>query len=127
MVKKMSNNMGDGKNLQNKGNSKGFRKGTEPETFGESAETSNYGGDEIDIGNTVGGYPDPNKDRGNTKDRSLIRPRDPVLNAVPMPNNTKMNKRDKSVLTVKRDAPDSQKWEGTEVPVGGVPMPNTIR
>lgn len=124
----MKNNADIEKNLSNKGNSKNFRKGQEPETYGEDGDLSSYGGgDEIDYGNIVGGTPDPNTDKGKTYEKRMVTPREPVLNAVPMPNHSKANKKDYSALKVKDDASANQKWAGGNQPIGGTPMPNNIR
>ncbi len=123
----MKSNADVEKNLSNKGNSKNFRKGTEPETYGEGAEAKNYGGDEVDYGNIVGATPDPNTDKGKVYEKRMVTPREPVLNAVPMPNHSKANKKDYGVLKVKDDAPANQKWAGGNQPIGGTPMPNNIR
>src|SRR5579872_1107329 len=89
MAKNMKNDADVVKNLSNKGNAKGFNKGKEPETYGQ-ADGRTTGGrpysDPTDYGNEVGGTSNPNNDKGKTYEKRMITPREPVLNAVPMPN-----------------------------------------
>lgn len=125
MAKNMKSNADVEKNLNNKGNSRNFRKGQEPETYGEDDHPDDA---PVDIGNEVGGVSDPNKDRGNTKDKSLLKPREPVLNAVPMPNKNKMNKKDYSVLDYTGDKEENGVCTApADVPIGAVMRPNNIR
>jgi hypothetical protein len=116
-------------NLSNKGNSKHFRKGQEPETYGQGDGRTTGGRpsrDPTNHENEVGGYSNPNKNKGKVYEKRMITPRDPVLNAVPMPNK-KGKKVNYGVLEVKHDAPANQKWSGARIPIGGTPMPNTIK
>ena len=121
MAKKMFTSIED--NCAMKGNSKGFHKGQEPEKFGDESG-SEYGADGLDYKNTVGGTPDPNGDKNKVYDKRMRTPREPVLNAVPMPNRTKMNKRDYSVLDYTGD--EDAKDPAAKVPIGGTPRPNHI-
>ena len=123
----MKSNADVEKNLKNESNSKNFRKGTEPDTYGEGAETKGYGGGPVDHGNIVGATPDANEDRNRIMDKKVKTPREPVLNAVPMPNRTKMNKKDYSVLDVIGDEGGESRMAMGNVSVGATPKPNNIR
>ncbi len=122
----MMNNADVEKNLDNKSNSKNFRKGTEPETYGE-ASAGKYGGDEVDFGNEVGAVENANTDKGKAYEKRMITPKDPSLNAVSMPNRSKMNKKDYGVLKYVGDEDSGKEGCAGKVPVGGTPKPNTIR
>lgn len=109
------------KNLDRKGNSKGFHKGSEPTEYGPDS----VAGGNPAYKNSVAAVPDPNTDKGKTYDKRMITPRDPVLNAVPMPNK-KGKEVNYGVLDVKSEhVMFSTAPNGTEV--GGTPMPNTIK
>lgn len=114
------------KNLSNKGNSKGFNKGKEPDIFGpgDGRETGGRS-TAATYQNEVGAVPDANGDKNKIYEKRMITPREPVLNAVSWPNNTKMNKKDYSVLKYHGDE------MGKEAPanntIGGIPKPNNIR
>lgn len=112
------------KNLDNKSNSRGFNKGKEPETFGpgDGRET---GGRGSTYTNTVGATPDPNTDKGKTYEKRMVTPREPVLNAVPMPNK-KSNRFTPGVLSYQGDG-EGDCTAPADVPIGGTPKPNTIR
>lgn len=101
------------KNLDNKGNSKGFHKGSEPDKFGPD-DIEPKGGEK----NKVGAKPEPNEDKNKIYDARLLKPRDPVLNAVPMPNKDKGNDKNYKIFDKISDYPTT---------VGGTPRPNTIK
>lgn len=123
MAKKMKTGSDITKNLDRHGNSKGFNKGSVPTQYGPDSVS----GGSPAYTNTIGGTPDANTDKGKTYEKRMITPRDPVLNAVSMPNNTKMNKKNYGVLDYQGTPAASQKWVGSNVPVGGTPKPNNIK
>lgn len=107
-------------NLDRKGNSKGFHKGSEPEKFTPDDYVKGVDGTK----NKVNAVSEPNTDRGNTKNWKLVEPKNPALNAVPMANNHKDNKKNYGVVSYTGDS--AGKMPMAEVPVGGVPRPNKI-
>lgn len=117
------------KNLDNKGNAKGFNKGKEPETYGQ-ADGRETGGrhdsDPTDYGNIVGGIPNPNEDKNKIYDKKLRTPREPVLNAVPMPNRKKGNVKNYKTTDYIGDG-EGDCTAMADVPIGGTPKPNNIR
>ena len=125
----MKNDIDVVKNLSNRGNAKGFNKGKEPDTYGQGDGRKTGGrGDSspTDYGNIVGAIPNHNTDKGKTYEKRMVTPREPVLNAVSMPNKNKGNTKNYGVLKSIGNAGDG-KTAMASVPIGGTPKPNTIR
>lgn len=122
MAKRMKTDID--KNLDNKGNSKGFNKGSEPVTHGPG-DTDFYDvHDEYD--NEVGGQSNPNGDKNKVYDKRMRTPREPVLNAVPMPNTNKGKRVNRSVLSYTGDGEAKYPAPADNI-IGGTPRPNTIK
>lgn len=105
------------KNKSNKSNSRGFNPGKEPVT---------HGPDNSDFNNKVGAVPEPNMDKNKTYEKRMVTPKDPVLNAVSMPNNNKGSRVNKGVLSFQGSGPVGANGAAGMVPVGGTPKPNSI-
>lgn len=99
-------------NKSNKGNAKGFNKGQVPDKFGPD-DIAPTGGEK----NKIGGTSEPNMDKNKVYNEKLKTPRDPSLNAVPMPNTNKGNTKDYGMFNKISDYPSK---------VGATPRPNNI-
>lgn len=107
------------KNKGNKSNSRGFNAG---------GDTTEYGPDSVGGGspaftNVIGGTPDPNTNKGQTYEKRMITPREPVLNAVSMPNK-KAREVNRGVLSFTGSGGGDT--APATVPIGGTPKPNKI-
>lgn len=112
---KLDTKLKGNKNLDNKGNSKNFNKGKEPDEF--APENASYT-------NQIGGTSNPNGDKDKVYEKRMITPRDPVLNAVPMPNK-KGKTVNYGVLSYTGDT--MGKTAPANNVIGGTPKPNNIR
>lgn len=100
-------------NRERTGNGKGFNKGQTPEKFTPDSVISGTDGEK----NRVGGTSEPNNDKNKVYDAKLLKPRDPALISVPMPNKDKGNTKDYGMFRKISDYPTN---------VGGTPRPNKI-
>jgi hypothetical protein len=94
-------------------NAKGFNAGSVPEKFTPDDVVSGTSGEK----NKVGGTSEPNNSKNKVYNESLRTPKDPVLNAVPMPNKNKGNTKDYGMFNKISDYPTN---------VCGTPRPNHI-
>ncbi len=114
-------------NCYNKSNSKGFHKGEEPTIYGpgDGVETGGRRDGGTEYPNEVGAEPNPNGDKNKVYDKRMRTPKEPYLNAVPMPNKTKMNKRDYGAISYAGDGSAAYPAPADNI-IGGTPRPNHI-
>lgn len=117
---KLDTKFKNSKNKDNKGNSKGFNSGSEPDAFGPDS----VAGGSPSYTNQIGGTPDTNGDKNKVYEKRMVTPRDPILNAVPMPNK-KGKTVNWGVLDVMSED-GNKKMAPAGITVGGTPKPNTI-